>query len=521
MSTIERDIESLRQRRTPLAMDAARFREIGHRLVDDIGERLARIADGPVTRGESVADVRLALGTDARLPAEGTDAAALLDDVTEQLFAHALFNGHPRFFGYITSSPAPIGMFGDFLASAVNQNVGAWNLAPLASEMEAQVVRWLAEFIGYPTTCGGLLVSGGNMANFVGFLAARTSRAPWMRKEGAAGRQRLLVYASHETHTWLQKAVDMAGLGTDSIRWVPVDRDQRMDSDVLQVMVEEDKRRGHHPFLVVATAGTVSTGAIDPIAELALVCREEDLWLHVDGAYGALAARVPGAPLDLDALCAADSVAVDPHKWLYAPLEAGCVLVKDAARLREAFSYHPPYYHFDEEALNYYERGPQNSRGFRALKVWLALKQAGRDGYRRMIGDDIALARHLSARLNRHAELHPASCRLSITTFRYVPVDLAPLIGGEDTEAYLNDLNQQVLDVIEKSGEAYMSSAVVDGRFLLRTCIVNFHTSLDDVEAVPPLVARIGREIDTALRGGRVLSQQQAPAAVPGRQEGE
>ena len=207
-------------------MDAERFRALGHSLVDRIATLLESIPNGPVTRDESPAAVRDALGLNNSLPEEGTDAATLLASTAEQLFEHSLFNGHPRFFGYITSSPAPIGILGDLLASAVNPNVGAWKLSPSASEIEAQTLRWIAELVGYPTDCGGLLVSGGNMANFVCFLAARAARAGWdVRRDGLTGSSRqLMVYASAETHTWIQKATDLAGLGTASIRWIPTRR---------------------------------------------------------------------------------------------------------------------------------------------------------------------------------------------------------------------------------------------------------------------------------------------------------
>ena len=459
-----------------------------------------------MTPDESPADVRRALGAEQTLPAAGTDAGRLVSEATGLLFDHSLFNGHPRFFGYITSSPAPIGMFGDFLAAALNQNVGAWRLAPLATEIEGQAVRWIAELIGFPASCGGLLVSGGNMANFVCFLAARAAKAPWdVRKEGLSREGRpLLVYASTETHTWIQKAADLFGLGTDAIRWIATDDEQRMDPSALRRQIEQDLRLGHQPFLVVGTAGSVSTGAVDPLPEIAAICREHELWFHVDGAYGALAAQVPGSPASLRALSDADSVAVDPHKWLYAPLEAGCVLVRDAEKLRNAFSYHPAYYHFDDQVVNYFDYGPQNSRGFRALKVWLALRQVGRAGYLKMIGDDMLLARHLHQLLARHPEFEAMTQSLSITTFRYVPPDLRPQLGSEKVESYLSQLNQNLLTAVEKSGEAFLSNALIGGKFVLRACIVNFHTSLGDIEALPPLLSRLGKEADTALRRERV-----------------
>jgi glutamate/tyrosine decarboxylase-like PLP-dependent enzyme len=510
---IAQEIEPLRQRKAPLEMQPGEFREIGHRLVDQIADRLANLPAGLVTPDESPADVRRALGAEQALPSTGTDAARLVSDTTELLFDHSLFNGHPRFFGYITSSPAPIGMFGDFLAAALNQNVGSWRLGPLATEIEGQAVRWIAELIGFPTNCGGLLVSGGNMANFVGFLAARVAKAPWdVRKEGLSREgRRLLVYASMETHTWIQKAADLYGLGTDAIRWIATDDDQRMDTSALRSRIEEDLRLGHQPFLVVGTAGSVSTGVVDPLPEIAAICREHDLWFHVDGAYGALAAQAPGSPASLRALSEADSVAVDPHKWLYAPLEAGCVLVRDAEKLRNAFSYHPAYYHFDDQVVNYFDYGPQNSRGFRALKVWLALRQVGRAGYLKMIGDDMLLARHLHQLLAHHPEFEATTQSLSITTFRYVPPDLRPQLGSEKVENYLSELNQNLLTAVEKSGEAFLSNALVGGRFLLRACIVNFHTCLGDIEALPVLLSRLGKEADTALRAEDSL---RAPRAL-------
>jgi aromatic-L-amino-acid decarboxylase len=497
-----REIEALRQRRAPLEIGPAEFREIGHRLVDQIGERLAMVHDGLISHDEPPADVRRALGAEHGLPGEGTDPSALLDGAANLLFDHSLFNGHPRFFGYITSSPAPIGMFGDFLAAALNQNVGAWRLAPMATEIEVQTVRWIAELIGFPVTCGGLLASGGNMANFIAFLAARAAKARWdLRKEGLAGeRPRLLVYASNETHTWLHKAADMSGIGTDAIRWIGTDGWQRMDVTALRREIDNDLRLGHRPFLVVGTAGTVGTGTVDPLLEIAAICREHDMWFHVDGAYGALAARVPGAPASLQALGEADSVAVDPHKWLYAPLEAGCVLVRDPATLRNAFAYRPPYYHFDDEVVNYFDQGPQNSRGFRALKVWLALRQVGRAGYLKMIADDMMLSRHLYDLLDEHPEFQAVTQNLSIATFRYVPQDLARQVGQEPAETYLTALNQHVLAAVEKSGEAFLSNAIVGGTFLLRACVVNFHTSLEDIESLPLLVARLGRIADNSLR---------------------
>ncbi len=528
----------------PLEMSPEEFRVAGHRLVEQIADLLGSVSTRPVTPGESPRALRELLGKPS-LPERGAPAARLLDETTSLLIDHSLFNGHPRFMGYITSPPAPIGVLGELLAAAVNPNCGAWILAPVATEIEAQAVKWIAELIGYPSDCGGLLVSGGNMANFVGFLAARRAKARWdIGAAGMAGAidaasgssekgrptslsglsgaaRRLRVYVSNETHTWIHKATDLFGLGTESIRWIPVDDRLRISTALLRRQIREDFESGDVPFLIVGNAGSVSTGAIDPLPELAAIARQNGLWLHADGAYGAVAAVLPDSPADLRGLAEADSVAVDPHKWLYAPLEAGCALVRDRKALRDAFSYGAPYYHFEgdgTEVFNYFEYGMQNSRGFRALKVWLALRHAGREGYARMIADDIRMAEALHAFASDEPELQVFPRGLSITTFRYVPRDLRPVAAGfspahsnvtpgfspagspNNVESYLNQLNTQLVNRLQASGEAFLSNAVIGGAFVLRACIVNFRTSLEDVRAVTQIVVRMGRELDAALR---------------------
>ena len=497
------DVNSDSNRHAPIAMDAATFRSLGHRLVDQVAGFLESIPLGPVTRNESPSAVREALNLTGPLPESGMDPGLLLEQTADLLFAHSLFNAHPRFLGYITAPPAPIGILGDFLAAAVNPNVGAWTLSPAATEIESQTVRWIASLIGYPISCGGLLVSGGNMANFVCFLAARAAKAGWdVREHGVSpdSGHRLRVYCSTETHTWIQKAADLAGLGTASIRWIATDEKLRMDVAALRRQIEKDTAAGDVPCLVAGTAGSVSTGAIDPLPEIGALCKEYGVWFHVDGAYGGFAAAVPQAPDDLRGLSQADSVAVDPHKWLYAPLEAGCALVRDPELLRAAFAYHPPYYHFDERATNYVDYGPQNSRGFRALKVWLALRHVGAEGYRKMIAHDICLSQAMAQAISRQAELELMTQDLSITTFRYVPLELRTNLHEEQVEGYLDRLNREILDRLQTGGEAFVSNAVVRGHYVLRACIVNFNTAHADVEAVPRIAVRIGRTVDAQLR---------------------
>ena len=423
-----------KDRAAPIEMSPDEFRAAGHKMVDTIAEFLASLPDRTVTPGKSPREIRKILGSPP-LPQSGAEPGDLLEEAADLLINYSTFNGHPRFWGFITSSAAPVGALADLLAGAINPNVGGWALSPMASEIEAQTVRWIAELIGYPSNCGGLMVSGGNMANFVGFLSARKAKTDWeVREEGLlAGGRQLYAYVSRETHTWIEKAADLFGLGTNSIRWIPTDRHQRMDTAALQRQIKADLDSGGFPFIVVGTGGSVSTGAVDPLPEIAAICKKYDLWFHVDGAYGAPAAALPDAPQELKALNMADSIALDPHKWLYSSLEAGCVLVRDPKRLSDAFRYQPAYYHtkyynVKEEGgdapINYHELGIQNSRGFRALKVWLALRQVGREGYQKLISDDIELARSLYRLADDNPELEAFTQNLSITTFRYRPADL-------------------------------------------------------------------------------------------------
>lgn len=492
-----------RQKESPLALTPDAFRALGRDLVDQIADLLDTLPSRPVASGCTPEQIRNVLGGSG-VPEAGADPAVLLDETTRLLFEYSTFTGHPGFAGYILGSPAPIGALADLLASAIGINVGAFALSPIATEIEAQTVRWIAELLDYPIDCGGLMVSGGNMANMVGFFAARRCKAPWdVRAGGLAANPGgpLRAYVSAETHTWINKAADLSGLGSDAIRWIPTDEQLRMDINALYEAIERDRTNGDQPFLVVGTAGSVSTGAVDPLPAIAELCREQDLWFHVDGAYGGFAVISPDVPADLRALREADSIAVDPHKWLYSSAEAGCVLVRNPRHLLDTFSYRPPYYHFElegEEPINYYEYGPQNSRGFKALKVWLALRQAGRSGYEHMISRNIALAQELYEAVDAHPELQAWTHGLSITTFRYAPPELQT--GEPDDEAYLNDLNTELVTRIQKGGELFLSNAVVRGAYLLRTCWVNFNTTSADIQAIPAIVARLGAELHRDLR---------------------
>lgn len=494
----------------PSYMTPETFRALGHDLVDHIADFLARLPSMPVTPDEPPATLR-ALLPSGGLPRQGAAPDALLTEAANLLFAHSLFNGHPRFLGYISSSPAPLGMLADLLAAAVNPNVSVFVASPMATEIESQTLRWIAELIGYPTDCGGVLMSGGNMANFVCLLAARTHQLGQMvRQQGiAASRRHLRIYVSGEAHNWVQRSADLCGLGTDAIHWIPSDGTGHITVDAVRAGILADREQGDEPFCVIGNAGTVGAGVVDPLLDLAELCQEQGLWFHVDGAYGGFAAALlpddfgVAVPDDLRGIALADSVAIDPHKWLYSPLEAGCSLVRRRQDLSDTFSAHPAYYHSaetlgNERPTNFFEYGPQNSRAFRALKVWLGLRHTGRNGAARQIAGNIALAAALAQQIADTAELQLFTRELSITTFRYMPADLTT--GDPTVDEYLDRLNMKLVERLQHSGELFVSNAILGGRFLLRACIVNFRTTLADMEALPGVVVRDGRAVDAELR---------------------
>ena len=488
---------------SPIEIGKEEFKKIGYQLIDTIAHFIDTIEEKRVTTGESPKQLQKIIGT-SLLPENGTSAEKLLSNAAELLFNHSLLNSHPKFLGYITSSPTPIGALADMLAAAVNPNVGAQILSPIATEIEKQTVRWLAEFIGVSPDYGGILVSGGNMANFTAFLAARTSKAPKNIKEDGLSNAsaKLVVYCSKATHTWIEKAAVLFGLGTKSIRWIQTDATNKMDNEVLEQTIKSDLKNGYRPIMIIGTAGDVSTGVVDDLKAIASICKTYDLWFHVDGAYGIPAAVIPELKFLFEGIEDADSIALDPHKWLYSPLEAGCTLVKDPNHLIETYSSHPVYYNFsnNDEALtqNFYEYGFQNSRGFRALKVWLALQQVGRNGYIKMIGEDIQLSKLFFALADNHPELEAITQNLSITTLRYVPSGYNH--DGEQQGVYLNRLNESLLNELQRGGEVFLSNAIVMEKYCLRGCIVNFRTSKKDIEEIIEIIVREGKKMHQELQ---------------------
>ena len=487
-------------RNAVVEMNGAEFRKAGYLVIDKIAGFLDDIRQKRVTKSASSKQLADNIGQ-GPMPEDGRSATDIISRATDILFNHSLLNGHPKFLGYITSSAAPIGALADLLAASVNPNVGAQVLSPVATEIEKQVIKWLGAFIGVPASFDGILVSGGNMANFTAFFAAIAQKIPGSKKTGISHAvNKPLLYCSKTTHTWIEKAAALCGIGTNSIRWIPADSTNRMNITILEQTIQEDKKNGLWPIMVIGTAGDVSTGAVDDLKAIAAICKLNDCWFHVDGAYGIPAAVVPELKILFEGMTEADSIALDPHKWLYAPLEAGCTLVKNPNHLIQTYSSHPVYYHFTNEgeettARNFYEYGFQNSRGFRALKVWMILQQAGRNGYIEMIKKDRELSILLFLLADRHPELEAISQNLSITTLRYRPRDYK--------EEDLNTLNESLLIELQQGGEVFLSNAIVMDKYCLRACIVNFRTSEKDIEEIVEIIVRAGRKITESIRSNQ------------------
>jgi aromatic-L-amino-acid/L-tryptophan decarboxylase len=484
-------------RQSALGLDPDEFRRLGHQAVDLAADYLERMRATEVFRPMTPAERQGLL--EQALPDVGTDPSAILDAVVEQVMRHPMGNGHPRWFGWVNSPPAPIGAIADLLAATLNPSCAGGDHA--AIYLEHCAVRWVMELVGFPTEGSmGLLVSGGSMASLVGLAAARHKAAAadgWNdRTEGLqGGRPRMTLYLSDEGHSCMRKAAELLGLGQDSIRTIPTDDQFQMDLPALRAAVAADRATGHRPFCVAASVGTVSTGAIDPLEELADFCGPEGLWLHVDGAYGALGILAPGVSSRYAGLDRVDSMALDPHKWLSVPVECGCVLVRDGRLLRDTFSLVPPYIRTEQGrgfgGLPWFsEYGFQQTRGFRALKLWMTLQQAGRTGVAAHVTRHNALAKRLAALIDADPEFERlAPVTLSIVCFRYAPDSL------RGDESRLEELNKAIMHEAQAGGEVFLTNAALHGRFALRACILHFDTNEDDVAALVEVVRRIGRKL--------------------------
>jgi aromatic-L-amino-acid/L-tryptophan decarboxylase len=484
-----------------LDWDPDRARAFTDRAVDLYDEFLRRLPELPLTHGEPATAVRAAVAID--VPEEPMPEDELFAYLRELVFEHSFFAGHPRFMAYVSGAGTVPGVGADLLAAGVNMNVGGWVLSPGATEIELNLTRTFASWFGLPEGSGGIIVSGGAMANFVALKAARDHRAGWdVRAAGVAGGPPLTMYLSEETHVVSVRAADMLGIGSDAVRKIPVGDDDRVDLDALADAIARDRETGMRPFAVVASAGTVATGAIDPLSEIADLCEREGLWFHVDAAYGGPAAFTDDLRPLFAGIERADSIAFDPHKWLYTPLTGGCVLLRDVEMLPESFSYTASYTFQDKattgRGVDGGQLGPQFSRGFWALKVWLSLLAHGRRAYAERISHDAALARYLGARAEERADFElVCPVGLSICCFRYVPPDLG---DAPDREPYLDHLNERLMTAAQQDGRVFFSNAILRGRFVLRVCIVNFRTEADDLDAVLDVAAEIGARLDAELR---------------------
>jgi glutamate/tyrosine decarboxylase-like PLP-dependent enzyme len=454
---------------------------LGRQAMDWVLEYFSAQSTLPVypTASATVMSSRLS----GSLPVDPQDPATLMSDV-QSIAGFSRHNGHPRMFGYVQSSASFAGVMGDLLASALNQNVTSWRSAPAATTIEHQAIDWLKELVGFDSKGVGVLLSGGSMANFAGLaVALRASTDIDLNQRGVGALPGLpRIYTSSMTHMSIGKAASMLGIGKDAIVTVPVNDAFQLDVRALSSQISADRAKRFHPVCVVATAGDVNTGAIDPLDDIAAVCAGEKLWLHIDGSYGALAARSTHVGGAMQGIARADSMSLDPHKWLFAPTDAGCLLVRDAAALRRAFSTGAGYIDViadrDMSEFAYWDHGPELSRRFRALKIWFLLKVHGARAVQQAIDSNIAVAQHLASVIKKSGDFElMAPTPLSIVCFRSR--------AGDD------EFNKRLMVEVQRDGDSYLSNATINGRFALRACIVNFRTGIADVERLLDTIRRV------------------------------
>lgn len=464
-----------------LDIDEKALDEIATQATKLVADYFNTISERPV-RAENHAGKTTA-AIDVELPLEGVPLDRLIDEC-HTILDLSRHNGHPRFFGYVASPSTPIGAYADLITGALNANITCWRSGPAGTELEQIVVRWLGSLIDYDRDAKGLLTSGGSMANMIALLVA--SR----RKLGGEASRKglwnfgapLIVYASEEAHMSIAKAADILGLGRDQVHVVACDDRQRMRVDSLRQLIENDLRAGLRPCCVVASAGTVNTGVVDPLDDIASIAAEFDLWFHVDGAYGAPGVLDERKKHLFRGLERADSVSLDPHKWLYVPVDAGCLLFRDPDPVKATFSTEDADYikvhgHSDDEAFAYWDYGVELSRRFRALKVWLTLSYYGARRIAEAVRNDISLAAYMGELVLAAEDLELlAPVELSICCFRYIPA------GWKRSDSRLDQLNERIMSRVQTSGRAYLSNATVNGHFALRACITNFRTRKSDID---------------------------------------
>jgi glutamate/tyrosine decarboxylase-like PLP-dependent enzyme len=488
-----------------LDWDARRGRVFVDEVADIWQEVLGGLRDRPVMRHLTSDQVREALAI--AVP----DAPMPQDDLVAYLRSMALewssYPGHPGFMAYVSGSGTVPGSAAELLSAGLNMNGGGWVLSPASTEIELHLCRWFArDVFGLGPDAGGELTSGGAMANLIALKVARDQRAGWdVRREGIGAGPPLGLYLTTETHVVSDRAADTLGIGAANVRHIPVDEGRRMRVGALRDQIARDRVEGIRPFAVVGSAGTVSTGAIDPLGEIADVCADEELWFHVDAAYGGPAMLADDLRPLFAGIERADSVAFDPHKWLYTPHSGGCVLMRDWSSFGRSFGVYAAYTVQDKEASGHGVdlgfHSPNFSRGFWSLKVWVSLLAHGRDAYARRISHDAELARYLGALADARPDFELcAPVGLSITCFRFVPTDLPSEADDEGRERYLSELNQRLMTEIQFDGRVFCSNAILDGRFTLRTCVVNHRTEADEMDLVLDVAAELGTKLDQQLR---------------------
>jgi glutamate/tyrosine decarboxylase-like PLP-dependent enzyme len=456
---------------------ADEIRAMGLAALERIASYYAGLAERPIVAPTTSAELRVLL--DEPLPMEGVAFDRLLEDLERTVVRYSRHNAHPRFFGYISSPGTPVTAIGSMIEAALNINATCWRSGPVATEMERLTIGWLKEMLGYPAEAVGLYTSGGSMANFAGLAAARSAKAPVdVAREGvgAIGRA-MCAYVSEEGHFSVAKAAGMLGLGEANVRPVKTDEGFHMDLADLERLVAEDRAAGRLPFCVVASAGTTATGAVDPLRTIAEFAQREGLWLHVDAAYGGFAAMAPGTRHLFDGIGLADSVALDPHKWMYLPVGCGCVLYRDPATARAAFSHSAEYTRTigleRDEAFAFWDYGPELSRPFRALAVWLLVKHAGARRLAEAVERNIACAKYFERLVEASGDFEMlAPVELSVFCFRH--------IGAREGDR--NAVNERILVALQRGGSTYLSNAMLRGRFALRGCVLNYRTTERDMQ---------------------------------------
>ena len=464
---------------------ADEIREWGNSVTQFMIDYLGGLPDRPVYRQTSAREIREKL--DAALPIKGHDFDLLLKVFRETIVPFSRQNAHPRMFGYVQSPGTPIGAFADLLASTLNANLTIWRSAPAPVELERLAIDWIRQILGCPAEAGGLFVSGGSMANLAALAAARQT------KIGSLGR--LSMYASSATHFSIVKAAALLGIGRENVRQIAVDERFRVRTDDLVAKITADLQAGYVPLCVIANAGTVDTGAVDPLREIREIANHFQLWMHVDGSYGAFAVLADSAKALFAGVEQADSIALDPHKWLYLPVDAGCVIYRDPEIARAAFAHEAEYTRMfgeeADEAFVCWDYGPELSRRFRALKVWMLLSGVGIDRLSEAIERNLACARYLESMVRASDDFEMAApVELSIFCFRHVP----PQLRNQAPEQ-IDAFNERLLVALQRDGSSYLSNAMLAGRFALRGCVLNYRTTLRDMEILLDDLRRVAKSI--------------------------